>query len=417
LTRFRTVSFLGATVLLLHALGVPRAEAQEVVYVGRTGQLSARVPRLEGEAAIDGLLSEAQWSTAALLTGFSAYLPFDNRPAADSTEVRIWYTERDLFFGVRAWEPHGKVHATLAARDRIDSDDYVQLLLDPFNDRRRAFVFGVNPLGVQSDGIRTDGGGPPQPRGTTFGGSPPASIDLNPDFQYESKGHLTDFGYEIEVRVPLKSIRFQGTNEQTWSFQVLRFVQHSGYQQTWTPARRGSNSFLSQSGTLTGFYDLRHDQVVELNPELTGSLSGAPRSDVDSSWRYTSDPALGGNVRWRIVPNITLNGAIRPDFSQVEADAAQIPGDTRFSLFFPEKRPFFVDGIEQYETPNNLIYTRQIVQPEAAVKLGGKIGRTNFALLSAVDNTAASLSGTDHPLFNILRMRRDLSGSSTAGLT
>lgn len=387
--------------------------AQDGVFNGRARQLVAAVPRIDTSATIDGELTEDVWRRAALLTGFSSYLPVDNRPAQDSTDVLIWYTGTDVYFGVRAYESHGPVHATLAARDRIDSDDYIQLLIDPFNDKRRAFVFGVNPLGAQADGMRTDAFGAPIPRGQTFGGSPPANIDLNPDFIFESKGRLTDFGYQLEIRVPLKSIRFQGTDKQNWSFQVLRFVQHSGYQQTWTPARRGAAAFLGQSGTLTGFHDLQRETVLELNPEATTAISGAPASD---GWRYKTSPDLGANLRWRVVPNVTLNATARPDFSQVEADAAQVPGDTRFALFFPEKRPFFVDGSDQYDSPNNLIYTRRIVQPAAAAKVSGKFGRTNLALLSAVDDRSGSL-GDAHPVFNLLRVKRDIFSQSTIGLT
>ncbi|MGQ0538424.1 MAG: carbohydrate binding family 9 domain-containing protein, partial [Gemmatimonadaceae bacterium] len=250
--------------------------SENAVYHGRSRQLVAEVPRRDTTVTIDGELSEDVWRKAALLTGFSSYLPLDNRPAQDSTEVLVWYSATDVYFGVRAFETHGPVHATLAARDRIDSDDYIQLLIDPFNDRRRAFVFGINPLGAQADGMRTDAFGAPTPRGQTFGGSPPANVDLNPDFVFESKGRLTHYGYEVEVRVPLKSIRFQGTNEQRWSFQALRYVQHSGYQQTWTPARRGSAAFLGQSGTLAGFRDLQRATVVEINPEFTAAISGRP---------------------------------------------------------------------------------------------------------------------------------------------
>lgn len=383
---------------------------------GRRGELNARVPSFTESVAIDGILDEPAWQRAALLTGFSSYLPFDGVAAHDSTEVRVWYSPSAIYFGIRAFESHGPVHATLAARDRIDSDDYIQLLIDPFNDRRRAFVFGVNPLGAQADGTRTDGGGGSgvQSRGQTFGGNPPANIDLSTDFVYESKGRVTDFGYEVEVRIPLTSLRFQGSDPQDWAFQVLRYVQHTGYQQTWTPARRGASSLLVQSGTLTGFSGLQRDQVVELNPEFTATRSGV-RSGA--AWSSASDYALGGNLRWRVAPHLTVNGTVRPDFSQVEADAAQIPGDARFALFFPEKRPFFVDGIEQFETPDNLIYTRRIVQPDAAVKLSGKLGRTSLALLSALDSRDASSSGTERPFVSVLRLRRDVSSASTAGLT
>ena len=393
-----------------------RPVTSQTTHHGRNGQLRAAVPAVAATVSIDGILDEAPWQTATRLTGFSSYLPFDQRPAQDSTDILVWYSESAVYFGIRAFETHGPVHATLAARDRIDSDDYVQLLIDPFNDRRRAFVFGVNPLGVQADGTRTDGGGSgaPNARGTTFGGNPPANIDLSTDFVFESKGRVTDSGYEVEVRIPLTSIRFQGSDPQDWAFQAIRYVQHSGYQQTWTPARRGAQSLIVQSGTLTGFTGLRRDQVVEVNPEFTSARSGLR---TGSEWLTTTDHSLGGNLRWRLRPNLTINSTVRPDFSQVEADAAQIPGDARFALFFPEKRPFFVDGIEQFETPDLLIYTRRIVQPDAAVKLSGKLGRTSLAVLSALDSRDASSSGDERPLYNLLRVRRDISSASTMGFT
>jgi hypothetical protein len=388
--------------------------AQGRTYHGRRRELVAETPRMDDTVRVDGVLDEPAWTRATLLTGFSSYLPLDDRAAQDSTDVLVWYSASHVYFGVRAFETHGAVHATLAARDRIDMDDYIQLVIDPFNDRRRAFIFGINPLGAQADGMRTEGFNPPQPRGQTFGGNPPAFIDLSPDFVFESRGRVTDFGYELEVAIPLKSIRFQGASRQDWALQVLRFVQHSGYQQTWTPARRGAASFLVQSGTLTGLHDLRRDPVIELNPELTEALNGAPTT---TDWTYKSTPNVGGNVRWRIVPNLTMNATVRPDFSQVEADAAQVPGDTRFALFFPERRPFFIDGIEQFDAPNNLIYTRRILQPDVATKLTGRFGRTSVAYMGAIDDDKASASGHDHPFFNILRLRRDIMQASTLGLT
>lgn len=407
--------------LLLPALGIAAflaastpAVAQQPTFHGRKGQTTATIPRLDATAVIDGVIDDAPWKEAALLTGFSAYLPIDGQAAHDSTEVYVWYSQTDIYVAARAFETHGPVHATLAARDKIDMDDHIQILIDPFNDRRRAFVFDVNPLGVQADGVRTEGFSPPQARGQTFGSNPPAFIDLSADLVFESKARLTETGYEIEMRIPMKSIRFQGNNEQTWAFQVVRFVQHSGYQQTWTQARRGAASFLVQSGTMKGIRDVKRDQVIELNPELTESLNGAAGT---RGWAYDSKPNLGGNIRWRVIPNLTINATARPDFSQVEADAAQVAGDTRFALFFPERRPFFIDGSEQFDAPNNLIYTRRIQQPDAAVKASGRFGKTSVAYLGALDDQLASSSGRDRPVFNILRLRQDILGASTLGLS
>ena len=121
-------------------------------YDGRAGKLSVSIPRIELEPVVDGKLDEPVWGEAALLTGFSQFSPTDGVPAADSTEVLVWYTPTAILFGIRAFEAHGSVHATLADRDRIASDDHVQILLSTFNDGRQATVFGVNPFGVQSDG-------------------------------------------------------------------------------------------------------------------------------------------------------------------------------------------------------------------------------------------------------------------------
>src|SRR2546426_2951582 len=219
-------------------------------YDGLKQQLAVAVPRFETDARVDVALDEAVWARAARLVGFSQYRPVDGRPAEDSTTVLVWYAPDAIWFGVRAYEPHGRiVRATLADRDNIDADDNVQILLDTYDDHRRALLFAVNPLGVQEDGVWSDGveaaaGGP------QAGGRFDATIDLNPDFVYESRGRLTDFGYEVEIRIPFKSLRYQSADPQVWGIQLDRVTQHSGYEDTWTPAVRASASFLIQSGKI-----------------------------------------------------------------------------------------------------------------------------------------------------------------------
>ncbi|MBC7791748.1 MAG: hypothetical protein H7Z74_17510 [Anaerolineae bacterium] len=380
-------------------------------YSGLAGQIHVRVPRIDGDVKSDGRLDEPQWASAALLTGFSQFSPSDGRPAEDSTQASIWYSETALHIGIRAFEAHGSVHATLADRDRISADDYVEILLGTFNDGRQATVFGVNPLGVQSDGVLVESG---QSGSGDFIGSARASADLSPDYVFQSSGRLTGYGYEVEIRIPFKSLRYQPKQEQQWGINIIRRVQHSGYEDSWAPAKRAAASFLGQAGTLDGLTDLRRGLVLDVNPVVTSKVSGAP---AVAGWQYDADrPEAGANVRWGVTDNVTLNGTVNPDFSQVESDAGQVAFDPRQALFFSEKRPFFLDGIEQFNTPNSLIYTRRIQEPLGAVKLTGKVSGTDIAFLSAVDEDRTSFTGRDNPVFNILRVQRDVGSQSRVGI-
>jgi Domain of unknown function (DUF5916) len=390
----------------------PRAGVAGPRYSGRASELEVRAPQQDEKTrfAIDGALDEPVWATASVLTGFTTYSPVDGRPAQDSTEVRFWYTSEALFLGVRAWAPGGTVRATLAERDRISSDDWVSIHLDTFNDRRRAFVFAVNPLGVQADGMRSE-----QSAGPGVSRASLAAVDLSQDYVWHSKGRVLPDGFEVEIRIPLNSLRFQMGGTQDWGIQVVRQTQRTGYQDTWAPTSRAKQSFAAQAGYARGMRDLRRGLVLDVTPVATSLTSGAPAAD-SGDWRYVARQEVGADVRWGVTPNFTLNATANPDFSQVETDVGQIPGDPRFALFFPELRPFFVEGSEQFDAPNRLVYTRQIVQPVAAAKLTGKIPRTDVGLLTAIDGAQYSADQQTNPIFNILRLRRDLGVESTAGL-
>ncbi|MGV3708774.1 MAG: DUF5916 domain-containing protein [Gemmatimonas sp.] len=373
-----------------------------------------RLPAAEpdDQATIDGRLDEAVWQRASILTGFSLYQPVDGRPAPDSTEVRVWYSPTAIFFGIRAFEPHGPVRATLADRDRVSMDDNVEIHLDTFSERRRAFVFIVNPFGIQADGTKTEGGG-------FIPGSniSPGQNDLSPDFIWQSKGHVEEWGYEVEVRIPFNSLRYASHDEHRWGLQFSRRVMHSGYEQTWTPVKRASASFIAQEGWVGGLRDLQHGRNLTFNPEFTSTINGRPGTSASKldPWSYGATQRLGGNLRVGLGSNFVVNGTIKPDFSQVEADALQVAADPRFALFYAERRPFFVEGAEQFNVPQTLVYTRRIVNPDGALKLTGKVGGTNVALLSALDAPVAA-APESRQLVDILRLTRDYAGQSTVGL-
>ena len=386
------------------------------VYSGRGGQLAVRIPRIDTTIAVDGTLAAPVWKRAALLTGFSEYSPLDGIPAQDSTEVLVWYSPRAMYFGVRAFEPHGDVHYKLADRDKIDADDNIQIVLTPFLHSRQALVFAVNPLGVQEDGTMTEGVGKARSfnTGTTQTGRP--ATDLSPDFVYESSGHLTPYGYEVVICIPFRSIKYQADDPQDWGVNIVRTVQHSGHEQTWVPTRLAAASFLGQSGTLLGITGLDRGSAFDLNPVVTSHAVGA--GTPSGSWRYgVSRPSFGSNMRWGITNNLTLTGTYRPDFAEVEADATRLVLDPRSAVSYPEKRPFFLEGLEQFSTPSSLVYTRAIEAPIAATKLTGKDGPLSIAYLSALDEQTSSVTGTGHPLFNVLRVQRDIGGESVIGST
>src|SRR2546423_10704868 len=389
-------------------------QPDSLVYSGRDRRLDVPIPRVEADVAIDGTLDESVWTRAAVLTGFSQYAPNDGVSASDSTQVLVWYSASAIYFGIRAFELHGRPTMTLANRDQIFGDDNVQILLGTFHDGKKALMFAVNPVGVQGDGSLIEGANVTASGfigGAVVGREQP---DLSPDFVYQSRGRITDWGYEVEVRIPFKSLRYQPRQPQDWNLNIVREIKHSGFEDSWFPARRASATFIGQAGNLVGLSGMHRGLVVDLNPEATGKASGAPSA---TGYSYAmGNPQVGGNVRWGVSDNLTLNGTVKPDFSQVESDAGQLAFDPRQALFFPEKRPFFLDGSELFQVPLSLIYPRRIVQPVLALKLTGQVAGSDIGILSAVDQKFASASGSESPIFNVVRAQHSLGRGSRVGL-
>lgn len=402
--------------LLLQVVGTPPPERPVV-----------RPPRVDTSIVVDGNLDEPAWASAALVGGFHQYRPLDQQPAEQATTVRVWYSPTAIYFGIVAYDRNpGSIRATLADRDKIDEDDRVQIFLDTFNDRRRAFVFGVNPLGVQEDGVRSEGssgggggggrgGGGGGGGGGGFGGA--TSLDRSPNYLFDSKGHITDSGYVVEVRIPFKSLRYPSGKELTWGFNVVRSTQRTGFEDTWTDARRGNTSFLAQAGFLVGMSSIRRGVVTEVQPFVTAAANGAADTTTGRFVRESLTPEFGVNFRLGFT-SLSVDGTINPDFSQVESDAGQVTLNERFALFFPERRPFFLEGIELFQTPGSIVYTRRIANPVAGGKVTGKFGRIGIAHLSAVDEHEDETTGErSHPFASVTRIRSDIGANSLAGAT
>ncbi len=363
------------------------------------------IPRLQADITLDGRLDEPPWLEAARLDGFHQYQPVDGRKAEEQTAVLVWYAPDAIYFGIIAHDREpGAIRATVADRDNLGADDRVTLFLDTFNDRRRAFFFTVNPLGSQEDGVRSEGG---FSAGSLVGGT----TDKNPDFLWHSRGQITDSGYVVEIRIPFKSLRYPGNGDQAWGLNIQRRTQRTGYDDTWTDTRRASASFLAQAGVITGLHDLERGIVTEVQPFVTAQANGE-RLATGRFRRQELDPAVGVNLRLGLASNLSVDATYNPDFSQVESDASLVTVNERFALFFPEKRPFFLEGIELFSTPNQLVYTRQIIDPIVGGKVTAKFGRYNLANLVAVDERPGA-----NTLFSITRVRRDIGANSTGGAT
>ena len=383
----------------------PARTADASEFVGAARELDVPRPFAASPAIrIDGRIDADEWADAAVLRGFTQYDPLEGVEASEETEVRVLVSDDAIYFGITAHDRSGGIRATLSERDGFGrSDDYVRVILDTFDDQRRAYVFTVNPYGVQGDGVWVEGGGGRR-------GDP---IDWSPDFLWESDGTVSAEAYEVELRIPLKSLRFPEADVQDWGLQVVRQIQRTGYSQSWAPLTSEQANRLAQAGRLTGLRDLERGMFLEINPVVTGTVQGAWDSDLS---RLTRDPSTGDfglNVSYGITSNLTLDGTYNPDFSQVEADAGQIAVNERFALFFPEKRPFFLEGADIFSMPKQLVYTRSIVNPIGAAKVSGKVGGFSMAYLGAVDESSGDLGD---PVVNLVRVKRDVGGSSTVGL-
>lgn len=312
-----------------------------------------------GPIRIDAQLNEPAWAAATRVAVEYEWYPSDNTPAPVSTEALVTFDDRNLYVAFRANDPHPeRIRARFHERDAATEDDLVGIYIDPFNDDRRAYEFRVNPLGVQVDAIYSD---------------VERTKDFSWDAIWESAGRLTSDGFVVEIAVPLQQLRIPSTRgPQTWGFLAMREwprdVQHR-LRSVRTDENR--DCFICQFADMHGFAVQQGGRNLEVTPTLTG----------------TDDDAFdaGVSARWAITPGTSLQATINPDFSQVEADAAQLDVNVRFALQYPEKRPFFSEGADVFETRLPLVFTRTIADPAAGLKVTGKSGRHLYGALFAQD--------------------------------
>ncbi len=398
-----------------------------------TGRPTVRPPRILQPPVIDGRLDDAAWREAALLTEFFQRQPLDGAPATEDTEVYIAYDSANIYIGAHAYLTNPEIlRANRADRDRPIADDAFLVYFDPFLDQQRAYVFAVNPYGVQSDSIlNAQGGGGGFGRRGGFGpgrGGPGGAPrgDFSWDALFETAGRLVDDGYVIEMAIPFKSLRYPqrtGNRPHRWGFQIARTIRGKDENVTWSPVSRGVAGYLTQMGVMEGMTGLSTSRNLELLPTFTAFRFGSLDAATGAFGDRDIEPEGGVNIKYGVTSDLTADVTFNPDFSQIESDQPQIEVNQRFDLFFPELRPFFLEGAEifQFRGPVNLVHTRTIANPRYGAKLTGKAGNTTIGVLYADDEVSGALADPGDPAYGstaqtfVGRVRYDLYSESFVG--
>ena len=344
------------------------------------GRATVGVARASAPPVIDGLLDDPVWNGAVLIDQFVQTSPLDGAPVTEATQVWIAYDREHLYFGLYAhYTDTSIIRANRVDRDRAGGDDWIALMFDTFHDQQRAYRFSVNGYGVQGDAIINAGRGR---RGPPGGGG-----DSSWNALFSSSGRLVDDGWTAEIAIPFKSLRYpsRGDGAHRWGFQVSRTIQHKDETVVWSPVSRDIAGFLTQMGVLDGLSGLSTSRNLEILPTFTGIQIGQLDEETGSFSDDDLIPDLGVNVKYGLTSDLTADFTVNPDFSQIESDRPQITVNQRFPLFFPELRPFFLEGQEIFDTPGqiNLVHSRTIVDPRVGGKLTGKAGNTTLGVLVA----------------------------------
>src|SRR5438067_11001733 len=345
------------------------------------------IHRAEGAIVVDGNLDDLGWKNAAVIDRFYETSPGNNKPPAVKTTAWLTYDDRYFYIGVRCQDPHPeKIRAPFVDRDQvIGTDDNIAIFLDTRNDRRSAMELRTNPRGIQGDGIFNDAG---------------PTEDFSPDFFYDTAAKIDSGGWNAEFRIPFSSLRYSDANVQTWNIIVWRnYPREFRYAYQIVPVDRAANCymcFLQPIAVLSGLPKAGH---MVLSPYVTAQSTSRPEGELGTPLeREPLKKDVGADLKWTPTANQAVDMTINPDFSQVEADVAQITTNQRFAVFFPEKRPFFLEGFDLFDTPMQVAYTRTITSPRWGARSTGRIGGSTAYTVLVTDDRGGGLTIIPGPL-------------------
>ena len=367
------------------------------------------ISRAAGTIEIDGNLDDSGWQGAAVADSFAEHSPGDQtRPDVD-TRVWITYDDDNLYVAWMCYDDPNEVRASFCERDRIFSDDNVILCLDTYGEATLAYELASNPYGIPGDLLFSSAQGE----------------DITYDMIFETAGRITDDGWVVEMAIPFTRLRFPGTEDQTWRVDFWRNrPRESRYKYSWAAYDRGEDCWPCQWGTVTGISGIRSGTGLDLLPAFVARQSGS----LEDDGQFSNDPASSAvslGIAYDFSSELTAEATINPDFSQVESDAAQIDVNTTFALNYPERRPFFQEGSDLFNTYFDAVYTRSIYDPLVAGKVTWRKGSNSAAFLSARDDNSVIILPFEESsryvaggesYSNILRARRDLGEQAHLGL-
>jgi hypothetical protein len=378
------------------------------------------IPRLERPPALDDFLNMRPEGEIASqmkkVTGFVQRNPHDGAPASQPTEAYLGYDDKNLYAVFVCFDQPGKVRARMSRREDIFDDDTVEIIVDTFHDRRRAYVFQTTPLGVQWDAMWTE-----VPHEDSSGNL--SNFDSSFDTVWDSKGKVTSQGYVVWMAIPFKSLRFSPAQQQQWGLILYRGILRENEDDFWPQISRSVEGRLGQAATAKGLEKISPGRNIQFNPYgvLRSFRALDTHNPIPTFDNRTAEFRGGLDSKFILHDNLVLDVTANPDFSQVESDEPQITVNQRFEVFFPEKRPFFLENADFFKTPIDLFFTRRIGDPQFGTRLTGKTGPYSIGLL-AIDDRAPGKSvpdndpaAGDRAAFFIGRVSRDILGQSSIG--
>ncbi len=365
---FRTAALLATIVYTAFA-----AAQESPAPVAAASASLPQLPRSTAEVKIDGVLDDPIWKDALVIELTIETNPGENVPAAVETHAYLVEDGTRLLIAFDARDPDPKsIRAYLRDRDRAFNDDFVGIVIDSFGDKRYAYEFFANALGVQMDLTNDDVS---QRESDSW------------DAIWDSAGKINDKGFAVEMAIPLSQLRFRNTDgERVWGVDVLRFRPRGDRTRiSNNPSERGRNCYLCQFSQIRGLAGVAAGKNLEIVPSLTAARSESRADPLNDPWQSKTNTDVGLNVRWGVTEALTANLALNPDFSQVEADVAQLGINQQFALFYPETRPFFLEGADYYTTPIQAVFTRTIADPRIGAKLTGQPSDSTLGVFAVED--------------------------------